>query len=301
MVTDEGGLTSVMLEYTDVLGSQLSVEMVEVLPDIYEARLPSQPHGGALTYRIVASDPSDNTAISGVRTMVVRDVDPPEITHSPPQDLVEGQEVTFEVEVTDNVGVAEVWLYLRLTSAASFRRLAMENVEGDMYAYTLVDGELRQPHVMYYFEAEDLPPSSNLATDPYGAPDVTYLLDVMEQELRLWGTVKASGGDPIEGAKVNLVGHEEMLTDNDGAYEFTGLLAGPYTIEVRADSFEGSSIDIQLSTDTGDRKLDVTLIPKRDTGGEEEVMPWMMIAALVIFAVIALMVIFMLRSGSKGE
>lgn len=302
LVTDSGGLTSVILEYTDVDGLEGSIEMEEILPDLYEARLPPQPSGGALTYKIIASDPSDNTADTGVRTMVVQDIHPPEMDHSTPRDLVEGMEVTFEVEVTDNVGVAEVWLYLRLTSAASFRRLAMENVEGDLYSYTLEEGELRQPHVMYYFEAEDLPPSSNMVAEPYDAPDVTYLLNVTERELRLWGAVKASGGDPIEGATVNLVGQGEVVTNDDGTYEFEDLTAGPYILEVRAKGFEGSSINIQLSSEAGDRKMDVTLIPKRVTGGEEEEeTPWMLLAALVIFAIIALLVIFMLRSSARKE
>ena len=96
----------------------------------------------------------------------------------------------------------------------------MENVGDDLYAYTLAEGELSQPHVLYYFEAEDLPPSSNMATDPLGAPQVSYLLDVTGREMTLSGIVKASGGDPIEGATVNLVGHDTVVdTGANGSYE----------------------------------------------------------------------------------
>ncbi len=109
-VVDGGGLASVTLDYTDVAGGEGSIEMEEELPGIYEARLPLQAMGGAITYRILVEDRSGNLADTGDRTLVVRDLEPPVISHTPPQDLVEGQAMTFEVEVTDNVGVTEVWL-----------------------------------------------------------------------------------------------------------------------------------------------------------------------------------------------
>lgn len=299
-VEDAGGVASVTLEYTDVLGVEGSTAMTEVLPNVYEARIPSQSMGGAVTYVIVAKDPSDNRADTGERTMVVRDIEPPVISHTPPQDLVEGQELTFEAEVTDNVGVAEVWLYLRLSATASYRRLAMDNLEGDVYAYILEEGELAQPNVLYYFEAEDLPPSSNQVREPPGAPSTIFMLNVTERQMRLYGTVRASGGDPIEGAEVSLVGHDDPLTTGeDGAYEFSGLTSGPYILEVRADGFEGVSTNLVLSAETGDRELDVTLVPKRSTDGDGEDLPWTMMAALAIFAVVAILVLVTLRSMSR--
>ncbi len=178
----------------------------------------------------------------------------------------------------------------------------MENVGDDLYAYTLAEGELSQPHVLYYFEAEDLPPSSNMATDPPGAPKVSYLLDVTGWEMTLSGIVKASGGDPIEDATVKLVGHDTVVdTDVTGSYELPGLVAGSYIIEVRADGFEPFSTTVLLSAETGDRELDVTLVPRRAGGGEDDDLPWMMIAALGIFGVIALMVLIMMRTSAKGR
>jgi hypothetical protein len=297
-ITDVGGLAVVILDYTDVLGVQGSIEMEEVLPNIYEARLPIQSKGGGMTYNIWTKDLSDNLEQTGPRTMVIRDIDLPVLAHSPPQDLVEGQELTFEVQVTDNVGVAEVWLYLRLTATASFRRLPMDNVEGDVFIYLLAEGELRQPHVMYYFEAEDMTPSSNMATDPEGAPQVTYLLNVTERLMTLNGVVKASGGDPIEGASVSVVG-ETLRTDANGSYQFTGLLANTYNVEVRAEGFQTFRTAVILTAESGDRELDVTLVPKKDTGGDDEGISWMMIASLAIFGVIAFLVLVFMRIGEK--
>ncbi|UCC93355.1 MAG: carboxypeptidase regulatory-like domain-containing protein, partial [Thermoplasmata archaeon] len=283
-------------------GQQGMVEMLEVLPDIYEGRIPVQTRGGGMTYHLKATDPSGNLEQTGARTMVIQDVDPPEIAHVPPQDLVEGQEVTFEAMVTDNVGVQEVWLYLRLTATASFRRLAMDNVEDDTYAYTLAEGELRQPHVMYYFEAEDLPPSSNVATDPDGAPQVTYLLNVTERMMSIQGVVKASGGDPIEGAKVDLPGEGlTSVTDANGSYRFDDLYANTYVLEVRQEGFQTFSTNVVLSAESGDRNLDITLVPKVDTDGEEEGLPWTLVAALIIFGIIAFLVLVMMRVGAKDR
>lgn len=299
-IADAGGVASAVLSFVDVLGASGSVTMEEVLPDLYEGRLPPQPMGGAVSYSITAEDGSGNSGSSGQRTLVIRDVDPPEISHVPPDDLVEGMEVTFEAEVTDNVGVAEVWLYLRLTSTASFRRLAMEEVQPDVYAYTLPQGELRQPNVMYYFEAEDLPPSGNVITDPLGAPSTTYLLNVTERQMRLFGTVRASGGDPLEGASVSIVGEvDSVVTDEEGAYEFTGLVAGPYIIDVRSEGFEPFSTTVILSAEQGDRRLDVSMVPRRQAGGEDEGIPWTLLASVAIFAVIALLVMLTVRSGGR--
>ncbi len=299
-VADDGGVASVRLEYTDIEGAGGTLAMEELLPGLFEARLPVQLRAGAIVYRIVALDHSGNEASTGDRNLVVRDVDPPVLSHVPPQDLVEGGQVTFELEVTDNVGVREVWLYLRLTAAASYRRLAMEAGTGDVYSYTLEAGQLQFPHVMYYFEAEDMPPSSNVARDPGGAPQVTYLLNVTERELSIGGVVKESGGEPIKGATVRLVGHEDQVkTAEDGVYSFSGLLEGSYIIEVKAEGYRTFSSTVILTLEGGDRTLDISLVPKESTSDGEDGTSWALMLAVVLFIAAALIVVYVLRSSSR--
>ena len=299
-VTDDGGVASVSLEYTGIEGVDGTVVMEEVLPGLYEAHLPVQTRAGGVVYRVVALDPSGNEASTGDRNLVVRDVDPPVLSHVPPQDLIEGDEVTFELEVTDNVGVTEVWLYLRLTAAASYRRLSMEPGGGDSYSYTLEAGQLQFPHVMYYFEAEDMPPSSNVARDPDGAPQVTYLLNVTERELSIGGVVRESGGEPIKGATVRLVGHDDPVqTDVDGAYSFTGLLEGSYIIEAKAEGYQTFSSTVILTLEGGDRTLDISLVPKQSTGGEEDGLSWALLLAAALFVTAAIIIVMVVRSRPR--
>ena len=45
----------------------------------------------------------------------------------------------------------------------------------------------------------------------------------------------------------------------------------------------------------------MTLVPRRTGNGDEEGLPWTMIAALVLFAIIAVLVLWFIRTGSKGD
>lgn len=176
----------------------------------------------------------------------------------------------------------------------------MEVGAGDVYSYTLEEGQLQFPHVMYYFEAEDMPPSSNVARDPDGAPQVTYLLNVTEREMGIGGVVRASGGDPIKGATVKLVGRDASVqTGADGVYSFQGLLEGSYIIEARAEGYQAFSTTVILTLEGGDRTLDITMVPKESTGGEEGGVSWALLLAVVLFIAAAIIVVMVYRSSSR--
>jgi hypothetical protein len=304
-IEDVGGVAGAKVEYTDVDGVSGTVDMVEVTPDIYEATLPPQSHSGSLVFVVVATDVSGNEAETSQRTVVIRDVDPPEIAHLPLSGLVEGQEVAFIAQVTDNVGVAEVWLYLRISATGSFRRLVMEEGEDDIYSYILPEGELLWPNVMYYFEAEDLPPSSNLAVDPPGAPQYAYVTDVAEGNLTLWGYVKTPAGKPVKGAKLTVEGWDDDLvyTDVEGRYEITWLTKGSWTVTVTAEGYLDKEVPVDLTLEEPVKRLDILLEPEDPGGGEDEGWPVTAYIAIVIIIAAVVILVYVLRTykAPKGR
>jgi hypothetical protein len=231
-------------------------------------------------------------------------VDPPEVAHVALSGLLEGQEVTFIAHVTDNVGVAEVWLYLRVVPTGSFRRLAMEAGEGDIYSYVLTEGQLLWPNVMYYFEAEDLPPSSNLAAYPHGAPQYAFITDVDEANLTLWGYVRTPAGKPVEGARLTVEGWDDDLahSDAEGRYEIDWLTKGPWTVTVTAEGYLAVGVPVDLSLDEPVRRLDVQLDPEAPGGGEDGGWSVMVYVALAIIVVAAVILVYVLRTygGPRG-
>lgn len=290
-VEDAGGIASVMVQYTDVNGESGSEVMEHIMVNYYRALLPAQLRSGLLAYKILAADNADNEVETLVRTAVIQDEDPPQIAHVLLSDLVEGQEVEFIAQVTDNVGVEEVWLYLRTSVAGSFRRVAMEEGQNDLYSYILPEGELLWPSVMYYFEAEDLPPSSNVALDPSGAPQFAYFTDVAERNLSLWGYVRMPSGKAIAGASVIVEGHEDMVvrSDDEGRYEIDWLTKGWWTIFVSVKDYKDDEFEVEMTLEQETRRYDVQLEPK-DAGGGDQQGPSLM-AELAVVLIIASIII----------
>ena len=293
-VEDAGGVASVVVEYTDVFGEPGSEVMELIMVNYYRALLPAQPRSGPLTYKILAVDNAGNGAETSVRTAVIRDVDPPQIVHVALSDLVEGQEVAFNAQVTDNVGVKEVWLYLRTSVSGSFRRIAMEEGQNDIYSYTLPEGELLWPSVMYYFEAEDLPPSSNIALDPPGAPQFAYFTDVAELNLTLWGYVRTPSGKAIEGASIVVEGHEDQVvrSDDEGRYEIYWLTKGWWTVIVTAKGYTDAEFDVQMTLEQETKRHDVRLVPEDTGDGDDEGRSLMFYLAVVLIVASVVIVVY---------
>ncbi len=304
-VEDAGGVASVVVEYTDVNGDPGSEVMELIMVNYYRALLPAQPMSGPLTYKILAVDNAGNGAETSVRTAVIRDVDPPQIVHVALSDLVEGQEVAFIAQVTDNVGVKEVWLYLRTSVSGSFRRIAMEEGQEDIYSYTLPEGELLWPSVMYYFEAEDLPPSSNIALDPPGAPQFAYFTDVAELNLTLWGYVRTPSGKAIEGASIVVEGHEDVVvtSDAEGRYEIDWLTKGWWTVIVTAKGYSDAEFDVQMTLEQETKRHDVRLVPEDTGDGDDEGRSLMFYLAvvLIIASVVIVVYAFTTNRAPKGR
>jgi hypothetical protein len=306
-VEDAGGVASVIVQYTDINGDPGSEVMELIMVNYYRAKLPAQPRSGSLTYKILAVDNADNEAETSLRTVVIQDVDPPQIAHVLLSDLVEGQEVEFLAQVTDNVGVQEVWLYLRTSVSGTFRRIAMEEGQNDFYSYLLPEGELLWPSVMYYFEAEDMPPSSNVAMDPPGAPQFAYFTDVAERNLTLWGYVRTPAGKAIAGASIVVEGHEDVVvtSDDEGRYEIDWLTKGWWTIFVSAKDYVDDEFDVEMSLEQEVKRHDVQLEPEDTGGGNDEDRSLMLYLAVVLIVASIIIVLYGLSTirkppGSEG-
>jgi len=304
-VEDAGGIASVVVEYTDVNGEEGSAVMELMMVNYYRALLPVQPGSGLLTYRILASDAAGNDVETSARTAVIQDVDPPVIDHAPLSGLVEGQELEFIAQVTDNVDVKEVWLFLRTSVSGSFKRIAMEEGQDDVYSYVLPAGELLWPSVMYYFEAEDMPPSSNIALDPPDAPQYAYFPDVAELNLTLWGYVRTQSGKAVAGASVTVEGHEDLVvkSDDEGRYEIDFLTKGWWTITVIAKDWKDDGFDVEMTLEQELKRHDVQLVPENG-GGEDGIDSSLMTyitAVLIIASVVIIIYVFTLKRTPPGR
>lgn len=88
---------------------------------------------------------------------IVIDTVPPEIkSSSVPTEVAAGTEVVAEVNVVDDVAVAEVTLRYRPADAADFASLRMNNEGNGYYRAVLPSAAATGPTVDYFFEARDV-------------------------------------------------------------------------------------------------------------------------------------------------
>ncbi|MCK4971366.1 MAG: carboxypeptidase regulatory-like domain-containing protein, partial [Thermoplasmata archaeon] len=158
---------------------------------------------------------------------------------------------------------------------------------------------------MYYFEAEDLPPSSNIALDPPGSPQFAYFTDVEELNLTLWGYVRMPSGKAIEGASVVVDGHEDLVvrSDAEGRYEIDWLTKGWWTIIVTAKGYTDAEFDVVMTLEQETKRHDVKLEPKDADGGDDEGRSLMFYLAvvLIIASIIIVVYAFTTYRAPKGR
>ena len=96
------------------------------------------------------------------------------------------------------------------------------------------------------------------------------------EEYRVSGVVAVEGtdlDDTIEGATVTLIGHEtdvneEIVTDEDGEFDFGEVPAGDYEVTATADGYEPQTIPITV--DDNDIEVIFALEPEEEENGEDE-------------------------------
>ena len=267
-VVDPGGLSSVVLEYVGSDGSPGAVAMSDAGNGTYGCYLPVQTRGGEVRFTIRAEDLSGNSADSSERTMVVRDTEPPKLTHAPPAPPVQGTPLRLRVNVTDNAGVARVHLELKLNPMSVFQRIEMQEVEPGIWEHVVAGEDVNPTEVLYYFEAQDLMPSANVGRLPADAPLSLYRLNITARVLTIYGIVKDRAGEPLKGASVVVIGTSlEATTDPEGKYLIEGLAGGTHTVWVSRAGFRDVRVDVVVSVEEPSRKQDFTLLREPETDG----------------------------------
>jgi hypothetical protein len=134
-VTDNIEVSNVYVEYWYGSGIHTNVSMNNVANDYWEKTIIIDDTIDVLHYIISANDTSDNWNNTGINDVTIIDNDKPEITNvqdSPdPQEL--GGYINISANVTDNIGVDEVYLNITYPNGNNMNFSIKQNRTGDTY------------------------------------------------------------------------------------------------------------------------------------------------------------------------
>jgi ATP-dependent Zn protease len=95
--------------------------------------------------------------------IVTKDNEPPVIEHTPIREAWEGDTITINANITDNVGVKSATLYYRQKGNVNWISVPMQN-SSIHYSATIPSKDVVKGTLEYYIEAEDY--SANNASSP---------------------------------------------------------------------------------------------------------------------------------------
>jgi len=131
-----------------------------------------RPRGRTLRFDVIRHRPGGNNgsdSVSFTIYTVVPDTEPPEITHTPVTDGVEGNPIEVFAIITDESGVEEAELYYRKGSDSDYVSLEMLLTGIDIYTATITASFVDDEMIEYYIFASD---GVNEATHPTVAPTI---------------------------------------------------------------------------------------------------------------------------------
>jgi PKD repeat protein len=110
---------------------------------------------GIYTITLNVTDAAGNFGIDTVNVTVI-DTTPPDISHSPIKEWVEGTPITVVAVVTDNVAVKDVILYYRLGGDAEYKSIKMVQEKGkNVWSVVIPSAEVKGDALDYYIIAYD--------------------------------------------------------------------------------------------------------------------------------------------------
>ncbi len=120
---------------------------------------------GQLSYMFTAEEMDGNLTVSNISSLEVVDDDPPWLVDDlTPSEVSFGQDLTFEVEVSDNIGVAGVWIEHWYDDEGPFN-LTMEESVTDRWVLTIpVAAGLGDLHYRFHVEDTSGNPNSSQVT-----------------------------------------------------------------------------------------------------------------------------------------
>ena len=160
-VTDDVAVDFVFLNYTDVHGDYQNISMAKWNGN-WSFGIPGQTNTGVVQYFIWANDTSNNANMTMNYTIQIYDVTAPIITHAPPPATPVNTPITIVANVTDDVGVDEVWLHYASVDDTDYTAVDMAIVSGNWTA--TIPAQEKTGTVHYYIWANDT--SGNNATSP---------------------------------------------------------------------------------------------------------------------------------------
>ena len=205
-VTDNVGVTSVKLYWRATNGAWNTVAMSNTTGSEYVATIAgTNVTTAGIEYYIEASDgvntASEGSAAAPIAIAVEPEVDSvlPVLTHNRITSANEGKAISFTTTATDNVGIAYVKLYWRVTNGA-WSAIDMTCVEGNIYAATIAGTNVTTDGIEYYIEASD---ATNTVSEGSAAAPIKVNVessttpDNVKPTLSHDRVTKGSNGQPI--------------------------------------------------------------------------------------------------------
>ncbi len=257
---------------------------------------PGQPYYYKFT--IVKSDMSESDD-SNVAPATPVDTIPPAISHTPLTEAPPGLPLTLYADVTDNVGIKEVTLYVRNIGETEYVSKTMTHTTGDRYSATIAGSQVSSPGLEYYIEADD-----GVSTVRTGRPD--YAHQVAVEDRPVVTIVSPDHGPTGGGTPVTISGSNFKA---EATVTFGGAVAGNVTvlnsnqITCTTPPHYPAAVDVTVvNTDTQSDTLllgftyesDVASLGLPDTGGKQNAIVQVPISAADVEGLVAadLMVTF---------
>jgi hypothetical protein len=152
---------SVVMEYWYGHGLHTNLSMTKVtgLPQYYLTFIGPLGSTDEFHYIIRATDTFDNVAVSPMRSLTVLDNKYPKLdSDRTPTQGTTGEDLLFDMDASDNIGILDVKLAYHYTGTATFQKIPMVKGTGNTFTYSFAVPEKSKKSIIYYFEIRDKNP-----------------------------------------------------------------------------------------------------------------------------------------------
>ncbi len=183
----------------------------------------------------------------------------PDLAHTAPEVLSEGEDLHLEVEATDPDGVVETRAFFRAQGESVWEPLALER-DGETWSGTISGTRIQRPALQYYFQARDGSELHTTSTLPEEGRQGPFQVPVVAVGQPLpWQEDFEEGASAISLFDLGWAWHAEAFEGN--GWELTSARAheGSYSVRHRRGAASAPAVD------------DWLVSPPVDLSGEEKV------------------------------